>query len=157
MIAEKGKSPCSVATEARAQEKLLREDYNTSGEKNQPKEYLIKISQRGELSAKLSDFELENLQLGVGGYIETLTIWISGIDLPEEDRLLLICDEEGKLKGKPENRTATELSRRFPLDVIVGDVLIARAHGEHIRGFSANTALKLMETIAKLQMRLRLV
>ena len=57
---------------------------------------------------------LEAVQKAVGGYIEVL-----GID----GNLLMICDEEGKLKGKPYN---------FDLghDINVGDVLFVQSDGE---------------------------
>lgn len=57
---------------------------------------------------------LEAVQKAVGGYIEVLRI---------DRNLLMICDEEGKLKGKSYN---------FDLghDIIVGDVLFVQSDGE---------------------------
>ena len=57
---------------------------------------------------------LEAIQKAVGGYIEVVRM---------DNNLLMICDEEGKLKGKPYN---------FDLgsDIIVGDVLFVQNDGE---------------------------
>lgn len=58
--------------------------------------------------------ELHVLQQLVGGYIETLTLF--------EDACLL-CDEEGKLKGKPYNCTVLG-------EPIVGDLLLVGTRGD---------------------------
>lgn len=50
---------------------------------------------------------LETLQQLVGGYIEVV---------PYKDNIAIICDEEGKLKGK-------EINISFSYDVIVGNCL----------------------------------
>lgn len=68
---------------------------------------------------KVIDIEntLEALQKTVGGYIETLNV---GGDI------VMICDEEGKLKGYPFNFSfGGKLS-----DVIVGNVLFVQVSGE---------------------------
>lgn len=57
-------------------------------------------------------FTLEELQEIVGGYIELA--W-----LPHG--MVLVVNEEGKLKNLPVNVVATEL---YKADVIVGDVLL---------------------------------
>lgn len=57
---------------------------------------------------------LEALQKEVGGYIETVTICTD---------LVLVCDEEGRLKGKPHN--CTFLGCDF-----VGDLLIVGTDGK---------------------------
>jgi predicted metal-dependent enzyme (double-stranded beta helix superfamily) len=78
-------------------------------------------------------FTLEELQAVVGGYIEFC-------DVEEElyqkafegsgERLLMVIDEEGKLKSKPVNWAATALYKYSMVgdalvDVLVGDVLLA--------------------------------
>lgn len=63
----------------------------------------------------VSDTSLENLQRLVGGYIEILYL---------EDGRVLIVDDEGKLKDKPVNRTATLLWMHH---AIFGDVVLANA------------------------------
>lgn len=60
------------------------------------------------------DNTLESLQREVGGYIEAVTI---------ADGLVLICDEEGKLKNKPANFA-------FCGEVFVGTVLLVGTDGE---------------------------
>lgn len=72
---------------------------------------------------------LEALQKVVGGYIEV--IGLGG-------NLLMICDEEGKLKGKPYN---FDLGR----DLIVGNVLFVQSDGEDFTDIdeaNAETVLK---------------
>ena len=67
---------------------------------------------------QLRDMSLAALQGAVGGYIEIV---------PTNDGRLVVLDEEGKLKGKPVNRRATELTRGVVADddLIVGDVVVA--------------------------------
>lgn len=64
-----------------------------------------------------TDFQLDELQAIVGGYIEVV-----GIHYGQ----LIVCDEEGKLKGKGRNNKATDFYRLRLLtnDFLVGDVLI---------------------------------
>lgn len=65
-----------------------------------------------------TDFQLDELQGIVGGYIEIVTLWTGGI---------MCLDEEGKLKSKDINFKATEIFRKgrgATKDFIVGDVLI---------------------------------
>ena len=64
-----------------------------------------------------TDFQLDELQAIVGGYIEVVGI---------HHGQLIVCDEEGKLKGKDRNNKATDLYRLRLLtnDFLVGDVLI---------------------------------
>ena len=66
----------------------------------------------------LPNCELSTLQGAVGGYIEIV---------PTRDGRLLVCNEEGKLKGLPVNWKATELTRGILAaeDLVVGDCVIA--------------------------------
>ena len=50
---------------------------------------------------------LRNLQIYVGGYIETVGV----------GEVIVICDEEGRLKGKPYNCTVRGIS-------FVGDIIV---------------------------------
>lgn len=63
------------------------------------------------------DFSLEELKAIVGGWIEVVSL---------HDGRLIVCDEEGKLKGKNRNHKATDLYRLTLLtnDFLVGDVLV---------------------------------
>lgn len=56
---------------------------------------------------------LENLQTAVGGHIETVTLATD---------MCVICDEEGRLKGKPYNCTV------YGVD-FVGDILLVGIKG----------------------------
>ncbi len=73
--------------------------------------------ERKEVSPKNgSDFQLDELQSIVGGYIEILNL--------SNNRLMLV-NEEGKIYGLPYNHEATELVVKEGYhDVIVGDVLV---------------------------------
>ena len=64
---------------------------------------------------------LENMQRTVEGYIETVTIGESADGKP----IVLVCNEEGKLKGLPHN---------FYLwnDEIVGTVFLCSVDGENL-------------------------
>lgn len=67
-------------------------------------------------------FELKELQSIVNGHIEIVNLYDSD--------LILVINEEGKIKGLEYNEFATELARIYdaiyPSDVIVGDVLLCR-------------------------------
>lgn len=69
-----------------------------------------------------TDFQLEELQEIVGGYI-----WVIGLQEDTEQRIMVL-NEEGKLKGLQMNEKATELAQGFDaisqIDYIVGDVLV---------------------------------
>lgn len=60
-------------------------------------------------------FSLKEMQTAVGGYIENVYL---------DDGKIMVVNEEGKLNNLPVNAVATELYNN-PLDVIVGDVLVA--------------------------------
>lgn len=77
----------------------------------------IKIPVEGKSKLIEIDNELEALQKAVGGYIETVTI---------ASDCCLIVDEEGRLKDKPLNITAS----RFGLP-LVGDVLVVGVEYDH--------------------------
>jgi len=64
-----------------------------------------------------SEIDLKFLQESVGGYIEM--VWL-------DEELVMVVDEEGKLKDKPINTKATQLyQKKFgPVDFIVGDVVV---------------------------------
>ena len=64
---------------------------------------------------EITDLTLAKMQIAVGGYIQIV---------PTPDGRLLVCDEEGKCKGKEVNPTADAIYNN-PFDVIVGDVIIA--------------------------------
>ena len=57
---------------------------------------------------------LKELQEYVGGYIEIHAA-------PNHPGRVLVINEEGKLKGLPFNKNATDL---YQLDIIVGDVVL---------------------------------
>jgi len=62
-------------------------------------------------------FTLRELQSFVSGYIQVITL---------EDGRLMVLDEEGKIKGKARNITATNVAKSvlFKDDYIVGDALV---------------------------------
>lgn len=62
------------------------------------------------------DNTLDALQAEVGGYIQAI--------YPFDDPVALICDEEGKLKGKEPNKLLMNAIVGEPIDIIVGDFLI---------------------------------
>ena len=64
-----------------------------------------------------TDFQLDELQSIVGGYIEVVSL---------HDGRLVVCDEEGKLKGKERNHKATDILHSVfnTNDFMVGDVLV---------------------------------
>lgn len=67
------------------------------------------------------DFQLDELQAIVGGYIQIISL---------HDGRLMVINEEGKLQALPYNNDATELAQEaeaiFDYDFIVGDALVCR-------------------------------
>lgn len=80
----------------------------------------VLIKRPGEMpyTAWMSD-TLENLQRTVGGYIETVTI---------RRGLVVICDEEGRLKGYPHNCTIDGIE-------FVGVIIIAGVSGDDLASY----------------------
>lgn len=71
---------------------------------------------------------LENMQKIVGGYIETFAL---------AENAVIICNEEGRLMGLPENRS-------LPLDNFHGDCFICGAAGEDFTSISEHDMALLM-------------
>ena len=69
-----------------------------------------------ELLAGAPNTQLEQLQGIVGGYIEVVPVY--GSDY------YMVCDEEGKLKGKETNPLATRMLQMSPHDCVVGTVVV---------------------------------
>ena len=65
---------------------------------------------------------LENLQKYVGGYIEVVRIGTFN-----DQEVVLICNEEGKLRG-------LEPNFEIPDDIVVGDVVFCQAKDEELVG-----------------------
>ena len=75
-------------------------------------------SEKQVFPANGMDFKLNELQSFVDGYIEVVML--------DKTSEIMVVNEEGKLKGLPINRNATEyLLRNSQIDdIIVGDVLV---------------------------------
>lgn len=74
---------------------------------------ILKEPGRPPRSVYISD-TLKNLQTNVGGYIEAVTL---------DGRIVVICDEEGRLKGKPHCCTLCGVD-------FVGTVILCGAGGD---------------------------
>lgn len=66
------------------------------------------------------DGSLESMNKIVGGYIEIVYI---------KDNIILVCNEEGKLKGLPFNRIVND-------DRFVGNFFVCKSKGEDMVGLS---------------------
>lgn len=64
---------------------------------------------------------LKNLQRTVGGYIEMVTL----AHLNDNKNLVVICDEEGRIKGKDWNCQVCGIG-------FVGDIIVAETDGEEL-------------------------
>ena len=89
------------------------------------------------------DIDLETLQGLVGGYIEAVNI-----SSPALGDVYMIVDEDGKLKGKKFNDTATRLFATVD-GFIVGTAILLTESGEEFEGFTAKSAKTLMDKICK--------
>lgn len=87
----------------------------------------------------------ETLQKLVSGYVETVPAALDATWAREEaDRLVLLVDEDGRLKCKAANQRATRLA---PADVtengkqpIVGAAVLMFQRGDKLMGFSKHVA-----------------
>lgn len=87
----------------------------------------------------------ETLQKLVSGYVETVPAALDATWAREEaDRLVLLVDEEGRLKCKAANQRATNIA---PADVtwngmqpLVGAAVLALQRGDKLMGFSKHVA-----------------
>ena len=85
------------------------------------------------------DPALSKLHEIVGGYIEGVAL-----DLPVSDPIVMLCDEEGKIKDKPVNNIASAIMAAYPFDYCVGDALILAMDGDDLVGLTESqmTVLK---------------
>ena len=72
--------------------------------------------------------DLKGLQKTVGGYIEAIYPY------PDAE-IALVCDEEGKLSGKPLNRALRDEDGHI-YDIVAGDFFICDASGENFGSLS---------------------
>lgn len=81
------------------------------------------------------DDELSALQKAVGGYIETVY---------NGDGTIIVCNEEGKLKGLEGNRRIMDGA-----SVIAGTFFIVGDDGENFRSLTESEAVKYMDKFAE--------
>ena len=81
---------------------------------------------------------LESLQNEVGGYIQAV--------YPFEDKVALICNEDGKLNGLPFNRTLRDSSDNV-YDIIAGTFLVVGLDEENFSRSSASAHVALHATL----------
>ena len=68
------------------------------------------------------DGSLESMQSIVGGYIQAVSPF-------EDPTVLLVCNEDGKVIGLPENRFLRDSAGR-PYDIVHGTFFLAQGSGE---------------------------
>ena len=106
---------------------------------------IIKIKPNGMVEQiDCEDITLDYLQSEVDGYIETVRIK----DMPNR-HLLMVIDEEGKLKNKPINDLAGKIAYiRFD-DYIVGDVVIVKEQDEDFVPLTDDEANEFMDWLGE--------
>lgn len=106
---------------------------------------IIKIKPNGMVEQIDCEYiTLDYLQSEVDGYIETIRIK-GGPDR----RLLMVIDEEGKLKDKPINDLAGKIAYiRFD-DYIVGDVVIVKEQDEDFVSLTDDEANEFMDWLGE--------
>ena len=105
--------------------------------------YVIKVNASPDSVALLktsNDLSLEFLQNQVGGLIQVIKT--------DFKKVLMILDEEGKLKRKRVNLTATNIGNLPLYNCIVGDVLLVKDKGADMSVFTEEEANKLMNELA---------
>lgn len=99
------------------------------------KAYVIKIAVNGEITPVEVDSDnlLAELQKLVGGYVETINPTYPRHMLGARKALLI--NEEGKLKGLPENHTATIIAGLVGIDMLAGDAILVKRKYDDILPF----------------------
>ena len=106
-------------------------------------EYYVKIDPSGEvLGGEFGEKEntLGWLQKQVGGYIDTAPI-------PHWPGMIMILNDEGKLRNLPPNTKATILAGLAPYDFAVGPVVIVKTDNEEFAGMTFEESLRLMDAV----------
>ncbi len=80
---------------------------------------------------------LESLQQAVGGYIEEVHPF-------DESRLVLICNEEGKMMGLPQNRAFYDRNGELT-DIICGSFLVAGIERENVASLTERQLAKMLD------------
>lgn len=101
--------------------------------------YLIRIRQSGEVELLPSAPRpsLEKLQSAVGGWIETVRTWLS------PGNVVMLIDDEGKIKDTKLNRLATHVARLSAGDCIFGDAVLVLKDGEDLKAIPRALALRI--------------
>lgn len=85
--------------------------------------------------------KLETLQRLVSGYVETVPSALDATWAREKaDRLVLLVDEEGRMKCKPANQKATQLAPADGKQPIVGAAVLMFQRGDELLGFTKHVA-----------------
>lgn len=88
---------------------------------------ILKIEPKKKPYPKEVKNDLKSLQTEVGGYLEPIALC---------NNLVLICNEEGKLRGLPPNR-------QLGNDIIAGDFFLVGAKGEDFVSLTPNQIAEL--------------
>ena len=116
--------------------------------------YMIVIPAKNRAFSLICDdgdgMKLESLQKLVGGPIEAVPTRLEAAWAREKavDGLVLLVDEEGRLKEKSVNERATEMAdgavTYFGRKPIVGPAVLAASRGEDLIGFARTVAEDLL-------------
>ena len=93
------------------------------------------------------EHRLETLQELVGGTIQAVYPW-------DNDPVVLLCDDEGKLKGYPANRMLTDEDGR-PYDIVVGTFFICGLTADDFGSISDELVEKYTERFRYPEMLMR--
>lgn len=103
--------------------------------------YLISIHTDGNIVSNEYDdneeFELEDFQAFVGGYIETVPTCFG-------KNVIMLVNESGKLDRLPYNKTASVIQHHTLYDLLLGDVVLVKLDGEDFVGFSEEEKDKIL-------------
>lgn len=93
-----------------------------------------------------NQMRLETMRNIVGGYIECAPSALDKTWAREPvEQIVLVINEEGKLKGLPVNVSATEVFAGAGMDEIAGTAILLAVRGDELIGFTKPAA----ETICK--------
>ena len=113
------------------------------------KQKTVKVTTDNKISMIDVDFSnFKSIQQAIGGHFETVRTQLM-VDYFKDPSLIMLVDEEGRVKGLPINSAGCVLCR----GIIAGDLIFARIAGEDIVAPEDPEALKdrLLHTFIGLQ------
>lgn len=99
---------------------------------------VLKFNPKEKVKEEQIENTLEGIQKAVGGYFESI---------PIDNKFILICNEEGKIKNLENNVCLVRLKEIKILDTIKGSCFITKRRGENFSSLSKEDLKELKKRI----------